>query len=172
MSWLRRIFGGFSAMRGNAADAGYPPLEESKPELFRLLRERGSHSALIEYDGGHDEGSVTTMFVSPEPLGIDPKKWKGDSLPGAQEVEPNWGIYDHESGALGYTNDEERAAGELTEAAMAVVCDRWGSFAGEFEVQGRLVVDVVGERIARHDVMRIDDEESGDSEPMTDVEEV
>jgi hypothetical protein len=36
------------------------------------------------------------------------------------------------------------------------MCDKWGGFAGEFEVEGRLIVDVDGGRIARRDAVSVE----------------
>ena len=38
-------------------------------------RSRSAHAALITYDGGHDEGSVSEIVVSTEPLGAPPEDW-------------------------------------------------------------------------------------------------
>ena len=156
MSWLRRIFGGGAG--GDDEDTtpvlhltgqGDVPLGKAKPELFRLLRERGARAALIRYEGGQDEGGVTSISVGSEPLGGDPETWTGTSLPGADDVKLEW---------EGKSDDAR-----LLEAAEWVVCDKWGSFAGEFEVEGLLVVDVDGERIARHDSWRVFDEDVDDA---------
>lgn len=148
MSFFRKLFGG--GMRGGQ---GERPLSVAKPELLRLLRERGARSALIAYDGGHDEGGVTEIWVSSEPLGVDPRKWSGGSLAGAQEVEVDW---------------DEMGQGGLLDAAMDVVSDKWGSFAGEFHVKGRLVVDVDAGSIARHDDMWLDEQEEAVDEDYDD----
>lgn len=110
--------------------------------LLRLLRERGARSALIVYDGGNDEGGVSSLAHSAEPLGADPAEWSGDELPAATEVDVE----------AAYERGDD-----LFEAAEAVVCDKWGSFAGEFEVEGRLVVDVDSGRIARIDDVAVED---------------
>ena len=154
MSWLRRLFGGadgangedrYEASRGDdfdelGGDGGTRPLGEAKPELLRLLRERGARAAVIAYDGGNDEGGVTEIWISREPLSVDPREWNEEKLPAGEEVEVDWDTIESDPpGLLDY--------------AMDVVCDKWGSFAGEFAVRGRLVVDVDSGGIARHDEM-------------------
>ncbi|HEY3181212.1 MAG TPA: hypothetical protein VGJ77_00125 [Gaiellaceae bacterium] len=163
MSFLRRILGGGDD-RDERADErerprrahdegsgpvyghGEEPLSRSKPELLSLLRERGARSALIAYDGGNDEGGVSGISYSAEPLGAEPAEWTADALPTATEV-------DVESAF----EDWEGPQGRFLQAAEAVICDKWGSFAGEFEVTGRLVVDVDSGRMARIDDVAVED---------------
>jgi hypothetical protein len=106
----------------------------ARRELLRLLRERGARSALVVYDGGNDEGAVTAIRLSREPLGVDPEEWKAPDLVAAEEV------------AI-----DDDATDDLYDAALWVVAGKWRSFAGLFFVKGRLVVDVDSGRIARHD---------------------
>jgi hypothetical protein len=164
MSFLRRIFGGDGRDgRDDRADEREPPrapaegsgpvynhgeepLSRSKPELLTLLRERGARSALITYDGGNDEGGVSGIAYSAEPLGANPVEWVGDELPVATEVDVERAY-----------EDWDGPDGRVLQAAEAVVCDKWGSFAGEFEVTGRLVVDVDSGRIARVDDVAVED---------------
>jgi hypothetical protein len=163
MSFLRRIFGGGEDGEERADERERPhraheegsgpvyghgeePLSRSKPELLSLLRERGARTALIIYDGGNDEGGVSGLSFSVEPLGAEPAEWEGDELPAATEV-------DVESAYEDWDGPE----GRFLQAAEAVVCDKWGSFAGEFEVTGRLVVDVDSGRIARIDDVAVED---------------
>jgi hypothetical protein len=159
MSWLRRIFGGGSPGTDRRADGprrahardegpvyghGDVALEPAKATLLSLLRERGARSALIAYDGGNDEGWITSFEYSRAALG-DPDRWPGDSLPDAQAVDIDRAI----EGAGGPDD-------ELFEAAEAVMCDKWGTFAGEFEVEGRLLVDVESGRIVRRDSVSVE----------------
>ncbi|HVM16907.1 MAG TPA: hypothetical protein VM290_04960 [Gaiellaceae bacterium] len=151
MSWLRRLFGG----RDDGGDdfaREYMAQEErrhaeARVELVRILRELGARSALVRYDGGHDEGSVTEIRWSREPLPGDPLAWTEPRLPGAEEqVEIDW-------------NHLESDPPGLFDAAEGVVASVYDGFAGPFFVKGRLVVDVDGDRIARHDDLWLDDEE-------------
>jgi len=161
VSWLRRIFGG-SERSDDRSDLGAPTTRpsEGKAALLELLRARGIRSALVVYDGGNDEGGVASIHVSAQPLGDAPERWEGTTLPGSSEVV--WGDWSEE-GAAEYgsrpVEDEQ-----LLAAAEAVVCEKWGSFAGEFQVEGRLVVDVDGDRIARQDVSWVTDEDEDDAE--------
>jgi hypothetical protein len=107
---------------------------QARTELLRLLRERGARSALVVYDGGNDEGAVTAIRLSREPLGVDPSEWTMPDLAPAEEV------------AI-----DDDATDDLYDAALWVVAGKWRSFAGLFFVKGRLVVDVDSGRIARHD---------------------
>ena len=167
MSWLRRIFGGSerSDDGGGSGTRSATP-SEGKATLLELLRARGIRSALVVYDGGNDEGGVASIAVSGEPLAEPAESWEGTTLPGSSEVV--WGDWSEE-GAAAYGSRPD-ADERLLEAAEAVVCEKWGSFAGEFQVEGRLVVDVDGDRIARQDVSWITDEDEDDAERERETE--
>jgi hypothetical protein len=126
MSRLSRLFGAHST--GPVYGHGEVPLDQAKPHLLELLRERGAANAVIAYDGGHDEGWITELTYDSTPVDVD-------------------SAYD----------DFQSPDGRLLEAAEAVVCDKWGTFAGEFEVKGRLLVDVGDGRIERHDSVSVED---------------
>lgn len=156
MSWLRRIFGGGGdgdATPRRAHDEDEGPvyghgdvaLEPAKASLLAALRARGARSALIAYEGGNDEGWITRLEYSSAALGADPTEWSGDALPDAKAVDIDRAIE-----ASGGPDDD------LFEAAEAVMCDKWGGFAGEFEVEGRLIVDVDGGRVARRDAVSVE----------------
>jgi hypothetical protein len=156
MSWLRRLF--------RRDDLGREVREivdrmqaderrrarEARPELLRLLTERGARSAIVVYDGGHDEGFVTAVQISREPLGVAPAKWTGPELSGAEEL----------------PDDTSMGGGQASvfDAAFDVVAGKWGGFAGEFVVKGRLVIDVESGEIARHDDVWIDEEPEDDED--------
>lgn len=164
MSWLRRIFGrndspsadpaghrrAHKSDEGPVYGHGDVPLEPAKLELLEVLRQRGARSALIVYEGGNDEGWITAFEYSAAALGADPEAWTGETLSDAQAVDVDRAIE-----AAGGPDDE------LFAAAEAVMCDKWGSFAGEFEVEGRLVVDVDLGRIVRRDVVSVEDGPAG-----------
>jgi hypothetical protein len=159
MSWLRRIFGGGSPGTDRRADAprrahardegpvyghGDVALEPAKATLLALLRERGARSALIAYEGGNDEGWITAFEHSRVALGA-PERWPDGPLPDAQAVDVDRAL----EGTGGPDDD-------LFAAAEAVMCDKWGGFAGEFEVDGRLLVDVESGRIVRRDSISVE----------------
>ena len=164
MSWLRRIVRGSDSPSADAAGHrrahksdegpvyghGDVPLEPAKLELLEVLRQRGARSALIFYEGGNDEGWITAFEYSTAALGVEPEAWSGETLAEAQSVDVDAAIE-----AAGGPDDE------LFAAAEAVMCDKWGSFAGEFEVEGTLVVDVELGRIVRRDVVSVEDGPAG-----------
>jgi hypothetical protein len=138
MSWLEKLFG--SSASGPVYGHGDVPMDRAKPQLIDLLRERGAQRAVIAYDGGHDEGWITELFFSSDP-------GEGEPDPAASTViDPDTAYEDFES-----------PDGRLLEAAEAVVSDKWGSFAGEFEVKGRLLVDVATGRVVRSDSISVED---------------
>lgn len=165
MSWLRRIFGGSAGGSDDTASA--PAASAGKDALLELLRARGARSALVAYDGGNDEGGVASIAVSTERLGEPVERWQGTTLPGGEDV--LWGDWS-EHGAASYGTRPD-ADERLLEAAEAVVCEKWGSFAGEFEVEGRLVVDVDAGAVARQDVSWITEgaERDGEAERETEL---
>jgi hypothetical protein len=138
----RQIFGDVGS--GPVYGRGDEPLEQAKDELLSLLRQRGARSAEIVYDGGYDEGLITALRLSDEPLGGEPTEWT--DLAGASDLDVD-SAYDN----------PETPDGKLLEAATNVMCDKWGSFAGEFEVKGRLLVDVDGGRIVRRDAFSVEE---------------
>ena len=170
MSLLRRIFGGEGRRHSAPAEPSEPrraheraegpvygradvPLERAKAQLLALLHDRGARSAVIEYDGGQDEGFINSFEFSGVPLAVEPTAWSG-SLPDPTAVDID--------AALEATGAPDQA---LYEAAEAVMCDKWGSFAGEFEVEGRLVVDVDSGTIARIDAVKVWEDFEGDEPP-------
>jgi hypothetical protein len=101
VSWLRRIFGGDGRDRESigAGDLGYETnpaaAATAKAELVRVLRERGAHAALITYDGGHDEGSVSEIVVSAEPLGAPPEDRRETTIAGGERIDMDraWDVW-------------------------------------------------------------------------------
>jgi len=173
MSWLRRIFGGRAGPTGRSGGHagsrrahepdegpvygyGEVPLEPAKTQLLELLRERGARSAAIVYEGGNDEGWITAFEYSASPLGVDPEDWAGGELPDARAVDVDAALE-----AAGGPDDA------LFQAAEAVMCDKWGSFAGEFEVEGRLLIDVDARRIVRRDIVSVEE-----GQPETELETI
>jgi hypothetical protein len=167
VSWLRRILGGGSGDRPVDGSEPAPP-SAGKEALLELLRARGAHSALVTYDGGNDEGGVASIAVSAVPLGAAAEEWQEETLPGGADV--LWGDWS-EQGAAAYGTRPD-ADERLLEAAEAVVCEKWGGFAGEFQVEGRLVVDVDAGRIARQDVSWVtgEDDDDGEDERVQETE--
>jgi hypothetical protein len=140
MTWLSRLFG---SEIGPVYGRGEIPFDRAKDNLLALLRVRAGRSAVIGYDGGNDEGWLTELVVSSEPLAGEPESWS--SVEGtAVDVDAAY-------------EDFETPDGQLVEAAEALVCDKWGSFAGEFHVDGRVFVDVDSERIVRRDAVSVED---------------
>lgn len=169
MSWLRRIFGGkdggdsrgaprraHGEREGPVYGHGDVPLGPAKEQLLELLRERGARSAVIVYEGGNDEGFITEFVFSAAEPGADLERVTAETLPDPTPVDVDEAIE-----AAGGPDDD------LFAAAEAVMCDKWGGFAGEFEVEGRLVVDVENGRIVRYDVVSVE----GDT-PGTEIETI
>jgi hypothetical protein len=141
MTWFDRLFGPYS---GPVYGRGDEPLERAKEDLLARLRERGAKSASIVYDGGHDEGFINELRYSDEPLAGDEDGWT--ALRGGSSLDIDSAF-----------ESPDTPDGKLLEAAEYVMCDKWGSFAGEFEVQGQLLVDVETGRIVRRDAISVED---------------
>jgi hypothetical protein len=140
MTWFSRLFG---SEQGPVYGRGELPFDRARDELLARLQERDARRAVIGYDGGNDEGWLTELVLSDQPFEGEPETWS--SVTGSTvDVDA---AYD----------DFETPDGKLVEAAEAVVCDKWGSFAGEFHVDGRVFVDVDSGRIVRRDAVSVED---------------
>jgi hypothetical protein len=96
-------------------------MEMTRAEVFERLRELGAVAAVVPFRGGYDEGFI-----------------EGITLEGA---EGNAVAVIHEDY---YGNAEEpfEGAHRLAEALSRPVYDEYGGFAGQFEVEGRVIWDV------------------------------
>lgn len=112
-------------------------------EALAALRSRGIARVEIYFSGGNDEGGADGVNY------LDANGNKIDSL--SSDAHQDWQTkkwvvttYNREKG--GYdTRDataEEVTLAQLNEVLEAPIYDRWGSFAGEFYVDGTLTWDV------------------------------
>ena len=96
-------------------------MEMTRAEVFERLRELGAVAAVVPFHGGYDEGFVE---------GITLKDTEGNAL-----------AVIHED----YYGDAEElfeGAHRLAEALSQPVYDEYGGFAGQFEVEGRVIWDL------------------------------
>jgi hypothetical protein len=93
----------------------------TRAEVFRRLRELGVVAAVVPFHGGYDEGFTESITL--------------------QGAEGNAVAVIHEDY---YGNAEEPFGGahHLAEALSRPVYEEYGGFAGEFEVEGRVIWDV------------------------------
>ena len=93
-------------------------MEMTRAEVFERLRELGAVAAVLPFHGGYDEGFIEVI-----------------TLKGA---EGNAVAVIHEDY---YGNAEEpfEGAHRLAEALSQPVYDEYGGFAGQFEVEGRVI---------------------------------
>jgi hypothetical protein len=116
-----------------------------QPGVWRWLEAKGAVKAYLSYSGGNDEGGVDEVVLAL-------KDGMKVSLPTVyvsemwDEAARTWrrGVYDGQS-FRALTEDERMIA-----ALCQPVEDRYGSFAGEFYVNGTLVYDVA-QRTAKAD---------------------
>jgi hypothetical protein len=96
-------------------------MEMTRAEVFERLRELGAVAAVVPFHGGYDEGFIE---------GISLKDAEGNAVAVIHE--------DY------YGNAEEPFEGAhgLAEALSQPVYDEYGGFAGQFEVEGRVIWDV------------------------------
>ena len=97
-------------------------MEMTRAEVFGRLRELGAVAAVVPFHGGYDEGfteDITLKDAGGNPVAVIHEDY--------------------------YGNAEEpfsKGANQLAEALSQPVYDEYGGFAGEFEVEGRVIWDV------------------------------
>ena len=96
-------------------------MEMTRAEVFRRLRELGAVAAVVPFNGGHDEGFIE---------GITLRGAEGDAVAVIHE--------DY----YGEAEEIFEGAHRLAEALSRPVYDEYGGFAGDFEVEGRVIWDV------------------------------
>jgi hypothetical protein len=103
----------------------------TKAEVFEELRRRGAGLAIVEFSGGGDEGGADSVRLYREATAeaIDCDK-PLEELP----TYPNW--------QQGPVHDVENA---LIAALVDPMENEYGSFAGDFHVQGTIAWDVAKE---------------------------
>ena len=96
-------------------------MEMTRAEVFGRLRELGAVAAVVPFNGGYDEGydeGITLRGAENSAVAVIHEDYYGD----AKEL--------------------FEGAHRLAEALSRPVYDEYGGFAGEFEVEGRVVWDV------------------------------
>ena len=95
-------------------------MEMTRPDVFRRIREMGAARAVVPFHGGNDEGFTEDITLE-----------SADGSPVAVIDEDYYG-----------TEESFEGAQELAEALSRPVYDEYGGFAGDFEVEGRVIWDV------------------------------
>ena len=96
-------------------------MEMTRAEVFERLQELGAVTAVVPFHGGYDEGFIE---------GITLKGAEGNAIAVIQDY---------------YGSAEEQpfeGADHLAEALSEPIYEEYGSFAGDFEVEGRVIWDV------------------------------
>jgi hypothetical protein len=108
----------------------------SKAWVFDQIRRRGGTIAVVEFSGGNDEGGADHICIN--------------DATGATVAElPNYvhpERYDYETGRSIYRAGEEELA-QLVNALTQPINDEYGSFAGEFSVQGTVIWDARTDKV-------------------------
>lgn len=123
-------------------------------EVFARLKELGAAKALVSFEGGNDDGGVTGIIL------VDDKSEKiGEVNDHYQEPALNddgTNKLVERTNRAGYTYktveykplpEEQEKENALYNTLGAPVYDRFGSFAGEFEVHGIVEWDVENEEV-------------------------
>jgi hypothetical protein len=112
-----------------------------KRRTFEMLRKKGAVQAIANFEGGHDEGGVTsiTLVYPPptegaEPLEKDLKVWY-------------CGGYQYTGSGYKRLSEPKNEDEELSELIQGPVDERYGSWAGEFSAWGKLIWDVEEEKV-------------------------
>lgn len=98
-------------------------------DIYDKIIEAGYARAYIEYSGGNDDGGVTSICVSTADRPRDMVLIQGS----VYEYNPDTGRYEYTPNPTA----DQRLYDALADHLYALV----GSFAGEFEVEGTLVLD-------------------------------
>jgi hypothetical protein len=127
----------------------------TKHEVFAELKRLGAAKAVVEFSGGNDEGGVDDIAL----LDADGKQIDVELSDHVHEERdytksgPANGYRGHPTGRWikGYGTDvieatpEEKRLAQLSSALVAPVDEEYGSFAGDFSVQGTVTWDAVAQ---------------------------
>ena len=115
------------------------------------LRELGVATVTIEFSGGNDEGGADgaqyldaegNEATVPSSNAYNESGSRYDPASGKFVQQPaRWVVYER-GGDKRDATDEEVKIAKISQALEFPIYDRWGSFAGEFYVQGTLTWDV------------------------------
>jgi hypothetical protein len=126
----------------------------SRDLVFVALAKKGIARVEVEYNGGNDEGGVDqiTFFDKDDKKIGEMQEYYGGHM--------FWDEATKSYKPAAPPNEEQR----LSQALCAPVYDKYGSFAGEFYVNGTLTWDVAKKKIKDHGVESVEHEESFDDE--------
>lgn len=112
--------------------------EFDKERALNALKDMGIVKCVMDFSGGNDEGAINSAVVT-RTDGTE------ESNPPFLEREFLRRTWDADTQTWGYADDvteEQKAHNELAELFEAPVYDAYGSFAGDFYVEGTLTYDV------------------------------
>lgn len=134
----------------------YNPTPAETRGAMQVLRDAGVTIAKIGFSGGNDEGGADgidyfdaegTLVTMPSSNAYNESGSRYDPATGKfVQVDPRWVV--HGPWVAGQPADkrdatpDEIAVAKVVAVLEAPIYDRWGSFAGEFYVQGTLTWDV------------------------------
>lgn len=107
---------------------------DTKARVFQLLRAKGASKAVVRFSGGNDEGGVDSIEL------ILP-------LANGEEAKVDLPVY---HGSYMHPGKDKTDDQDLSDLLGSPVDDRYGSFAGDFEVYGTVVWDVAAATATFH----------------------
>lgn len=121
---------------------------EVKNEVARAMKARNAVSVEVHFSGGNDEGGVDTIyFVNAE----------GDR----EMFKVDWPKYVWESRSYKFQDDQHEQDWRLREVLARPVMDEWGTFAGDFSVDGTVIFNQDGTATMSQNVGYYEYEEQG-----------
>lgn len=126
----------------------------SRDLVFAALAKKGVNRVEVEYNGGNDEGGVDQIVFFDK----DDKK-----IGEMQEYYGGHSVWDEATKSYkpAAPPDEEQ---RLSQALCAPVYDKYGSFAGEFYVNGTLTWDVAKRKVNMRGTEEVSHDEDFDDE--------
>lgn len=105
-----------------------------KNKAMSILKARGIRQAMVEYNGGHDEGYVAVIATRTD---------------GTRYELPRHSTYSGYNQPPVKLTPEQEADNELMELLTNPVYNEWYSFAGEFYVNGYYLWDVEANKVTK-----------------------
>lgn len=132
----------------------YGEVTFNKARCLQLLRNRGITHVHMEYSGGNDEGSVDAeRFTDAEgnEIKIEYSAYEDQEWDTVSQKWKRLGWFVGHGDNKRPATVEERNDAELLAQCHAPVYDKYGSFAGEFEVCGTIEIDVAAGAVVMND---------------------